>query len=298
MDLPTEIPLAKLFTIFGSSISNNLEPKTSKGYVTDVADILVSNKRPMDTVLHTSKDSTDFRDLAQELYNTIETMKGKGHYQPSTRNRKRAAAHKFYEFLERLVAVKPPGKHKFEKLKTALEGLTDKQYNTIISKIPVGRFVGAGEKAIFSVIYSTGVTLNNLLAVRYNNFSRPGGMITGLTVNTRNGELSLELTDDNITYLLAYESLCRVAELKRPLETKGVRYFRGKNGKPLDISGRNVRKRFAAYAKEGGYLEISFTQLRNSYILDQASSGIGKEELADKLGVKETRAKTIMTSTK
>lgn len=180
--------------------------------------------------------------------------------------------------------------------------ITDEEYKRIIDTIrnttlpaSVPGFTKERDEAAYTIIRRTGITPSELVNLEFNDLQTSGDKITYIRIVKKNNEERNMLIDKTISDCII-NYMVRYNRTNNQLSIKEGKLFRSENNQKID--SRSIRRRFKQYARTAGLERweiLDLMSLRYVFAKEQIDKGAGVKELCRLLGIKEVRAREMIS---
>ena len=186
----------------------------------------------------------------------------------------------FYRFCTRfgLIEANPfLAVHRVHANRKAPRVLSEEEVRRLLSAPDTSTFLGARDRAMMAVLYSTGIKVGELVALRMKDLEN---IHDGVIFVGRKGHVvSVTVGSETLATLVNY---CRLLSQKYPRQNNDP-FFVNKSGEAL--SSRSLRRKLEVYlAKAGLPAGITPQTLRHSYAAHQLTRGVDIQTVQRELG--------------
>ena len=269
------------------NLGRNVSPHTLRSYASDLVQFI-------DFLAAVHGDEGDPRSsTAGDVRRYLAHLREK-HYSRASVARKIASLRSFYKFLvrEREVEENPAGAVRAPKLKRRLPDCLDlSEVDRLLSAPPANTLLGARDRAILELLYSTGMRISEMAHLDLRNLDRFGEV--ALLRGKGRKERITPIGRPAMMALEQYLALRQRYWAGRPQADREA-LFLNKNGQRL--SGRSVRRMLEKYAREAGLgRRVSPHTLRHSFATHMLDQGADLRAVQELLGHESLSTTQIYT---
>jgi integrase/recombinase XerC len=269
------------------NLGRNVSPHTLRSYATDLAQFVDF----LQTLSGTEGDPRTATATTVRQY--LAVLRDK-HYSRASMARKVASLRSFYKFLlrERVVEQNPAGAVHGPKLSRRLPNFLDlNEVGRLLAMPRVNTFLGARDRAILELLYSTGMRISELVQLDLVNVDRFGEV--ALLRGKGRKERMTPIGRPALAALEHYLAVRQRTWASKP-QAEAAPLFINKNGRRL--SGRSVRRMLDKYAHLAGLARrVSPHTLRHSFATHMLDRGADLRSVQELLGHESLSTTQIYT---